>query len=1250
MAQKVPMECPKCGRSLQNFDGHIGRCSQHHWVSPIGLGFESEATEKNKQDTAVASMRLLDEERQKAEDEAQIKREQHATAVRKAVSIVVAICLVVAAIAFFIVRPSVNYNGAIVKFLAGNYAEAMDAYTSLGDYKDAAARVALCSAMIDLHEGRTEDAAQKLEQLTSNGTGDIATPLADALIPIMSDWKEKGLTPQALLHLLGKADVIDPNGALDVAILKTQAHTAMLDGHVLSSYADDVDGDGDPELITLGSDYAVTVYRMAPDGNVRVAVDNETVAAYGMRFGDAYKETNVDASVACYAESYRLLPNNETRSALSAAYRLRAAEHENADDMATSIVDARSAMDTSSAADDFTFFYDINLRNCKNGHDAATAISMWDEFAAGSAAEIARFGARDRWKSDAALLHVAHAAELAARKDESCIAELRRAAEMGADLTVAIAEAQSHFEPGFALAHLRLFEIELLGSDSGKADQIHDEMADEVRTAIKEWKSRGIAPSDVPALIVFADVHVIDLSGIDRDAIYEETALTAVGAVAQCVFVDWDQDGYKELLTLDKNGKLSLYKAAETWSAVSTIETKMPASSYEIADETAPLILVISDAKDELLALTCANNQMSTLFREEGISRYAKDGPAVTFSRLLAGSIERFNDYAYEAVGTANRPVRVGIDWQQNDYPQPAGARDAVQRYFEARAYDIPEEAKLLLSEPSTPTIFDAVALSALAIPDVPGTVEAKAYQTEADEEHFEVVYSSDAQRIRTWVAAEYIDGWKLIGAADTYGAGLDPADVDYSVPLISLNAETTNAIAGRGNRNTYRLLIPSAGRLSLMWQSGDKATSRTAYVVSLYRDTLAGDAIIAYELQPSAARQQTKPMFMSAGVYYVTVEARIDDAPEYHLTMLMDEEMHVELEPNDVPTNATPVELNSPYYGSLLTSGDIDFYTFTLDAIGAVNVTLGTPGNGSKATTHTYAVMNAASGAKLTTANAPGNVQLSATGNLYLAPGDYLVQVNKGGSWVNDEYTLTVNVTHEGTMESELNNTPETANAVPLNEDIHASIGQEGDIDYYSFTLDGDTVVQPRFTFKPTDSASKTYVLTIIDGNRYELLTCNIGGKESTKVIPPAALPKGTYTVKIENPRYIKQDYTLRLVSMGVAASEQEPNDSAARATDLTMGAARTGVISSDDDIDYYKLDFMAQTAVTFKFSFAQTTSTNTAYVLTIEQNGKTQWTANVKGDSGGIEQQLQFPAGEYFMRIKPSNWTSAVYTIGIK
>ena len=1248
MQPNVRMECPKCSRPLQNFNGHIGYCSLHKWVCPEGLIFEAEAAEQNRRDAAAAEQSRLERERQMQEAQAQEIRAQHQSAVHKAIAAIIALALIAAAVVFFVVRPSINYDGAANKFALGEYQAARDGYSALGGYKDAPARVLLCDAMIALQEGRAEDAVEKLEQLTNDGQEDVARQLADALLPVMTGWKARGLTPQALLFLLSKVSIIDPNGALDVNRLMEEGHAALLDEVALSVYTADADGDGNSELVVLNSDYTVSVYRMAADSNVRIAVDNAAAAACAETFGNLYRDTTPNASVACFSEAYRLLPNDDTRAALTSAYQLCAASYESVGDMSAALSNAQSAMETAGTADAFAFFYDMNLRNCKNGRDAAAAIAMWNAFAADFKSALTRFSAQERWQADAARLHISRASELAVKKDEGCIAELRTAAELGGDAAAAIAEAESHFEPGLSLARLRLLEIDLLGGDVAAEQKIRSDMAGEVRAAIGEWKVLGLAPTNVPVLIRLADEQGIDLTGIDCGAIYEEAAVASTGDVAQYAFVDWNEDGYKELLTLDGSGRLALYGLDTAWTVIASIDTKLPNASYTLVDESAPLLLILSSNNDELLAVTGTSDKLTVLFREQKICRYARNGSAVTFSRLLEGSIARYSDYAYEAVGTANRPVRVGIDWQQNDYPLPECAAAAIQRYFEAKTYDIPSEAALLIGE-SAAGAFSTAFLASMAVPDAPGMVNAAAYCTQEKLELFEVTYPSAGQRVRAWLRVEYIDGWKLTGASNAYGEGMSTDDIDYSAPLISLNVETVNTISTKGGRNAYRLLIPAAGRIRLLWQSGSKAASRVSHTVAMQRDSLTGDSVFSFQLQPSASKQRSKDLFVAPGVYYVTVEANISDAEQYHLTIGYNAEPHVELENNDTPEKATAVECNTGYAGTLSSAQDADYFSFVLNETSAVNVTFRTPGNGSKTATHTLTVVRAAGG-RLSTVSVPGNAQLSETGNLYLSPGTYLVQVAKGSAFTNDEYILTVKVDQNGYMEAEPNDTPEAATAVPVNEDIHASIGQEGDIDCFSFTLAGDAVVQPKLAFAPTDSAAKTYVLTIMDSSRRELLKANVGGKESAKVISPVALTAGTYTVKIENPRFVRQDYTLRLVSMAVDRAEKEPNDSAALATALTIGQPRAGVLTTTADVDYYKVSFAEPSTVTLRFSFTQSVEKSTAFVLTVEQNGKTQWTAKVKGDSGGMEQRLQFPAGEYYIWVKPSAWLGMVYTITLE
>ncbi len=53
-------ECPNCSRPLQRFNGHIGYSSLHKWVSPLGLGFDAEAAEQNRQDAAAEEAHRLE--------------------------------------------------------------------------------------------------------------------------------------------------------------------------------------------------------------------------------------------------------------------------------------------------------------------------------------------------------------------------------------------------------------------------------------------------------------------------------------------------------------------------------------------------------------------------------------------------------------------------------------------------------------------------------------------------------------------------------------------------------------------------------------------------------------------------------------------------------------------------------------------------------------------------------------------------------------------------------------------------------------------------------------------------------------------------------------------------------------------------------------------------------------------------------------------------------------------------------------
>ena len=108
------------------------------------------------------------------------------------------------------------------------------------------------------------------------------------------------------------------------------------------------------------------------------------------------------------------------------------------------------------------------------------------------------------------------------------------------------------------------------------------------------------------------------------------------------------------------------------------------------------------------------------------------------------------------------------------------------------------------------------------------------------------------------------------------------------------------------------------------------------------------------------------------------------------------------------------------------------------------------------------------------------GEKLYSNTGRLYLGAGKYTLKVEQVYSWSGMPYTMNVNTSYAENTESEPNNSPKTANMIPVNESINASTGTRDDIDYFVFTLDTPNLVKPSLDFRPVRDKEGIYRLKL--------------------------------------------------------------------------------------------------------------------------------------------------------------------------
>ena len=1249
MSQRISV-CPLCNNPFSKYspDGRIGFCEiNEKWIpcedSAVAVAAASEANEKyereRKEREDAAKKKAADIARRKAE-------ERKRKAAMKVVAVLAALAVVAFAVFWFAIRPGMKYKDADALLNQGEYEQARSAYAGLNGYSDSAAKITLCDAFIALQGNDIESALDKLDKLEADGSG-LSDGLKISLCDVVANWKRHGISAEALLSLLARAGDFDPKGTLDLDTLSTQAHIALADdGHVLETHIVDANGDGEDDLIVLKDDYTVTAYQMQASGNAKVTLDRTLTGKCLVAFGDDFAAKDADKAFACYQAAYEASPDEANAAKLSAAYMARATASESREDYTAALEEAETAYEIANTQEAFAAYCEMMLRRCYAETDKAESIRLWDEFSAANAAVAQKYGMEDTLRANGAELRLASAEELASWKDPACADMLRSAREYGADITAALENAIDRFEIGLPRLRLRQLAQEVAADDADALSAQTELLREDLQQALSAWKSLGIAPQEVFGLLNVPEAA--ELPKADTERFYREALDAALAEIpsAGTAYFDWNGDDREEAMLLTEEGELKAYAVrADELVSVWSDTPDFPVGALTELDGR----LIVAEAEDKtgFAVYAYGNKALEKRASASGLQDYVRNETGIDYGILLEGSIDRFVRYHYDLATAPVGAERVELDWQKDNYPQPASAADAVVRYFEALYYGSADEALLLTS----PVAFEdgtfPAGFAAPAIPDALDAIHAAAYESQGDAELFEVAYPAGGEAQRLYVAAVKTDAWRIAGIANRFATAELKLPAQLGGQLIALNGETVDHLADAKDQRVYRLLLSGATRLQIVWKAGEKASDRESFQVGLYAADNLETPIIAYNQTLSPKSVTEPPLFLPAGVYYVAVSPLRYQDCDFTLKVLGERGGFMEVERNNSFAEANYLLLNTTYAGSLFEKTDIDIYTFTLEQSSAVRAVLSAEAGSGRAVRYRMALAGKADAQALTSGELAGSVREAATESVYLAPGEYMVQVEKGDSWTGGEYFLRVEAEAAANSEIEGNDTPETATPISVNEEYAGTIAKSGDVDHFTFALANDAVVQLRFSFDAVESSSKTYVLTLQQDGK-DLVSYNVGGKETQKVFTPYMLRAGSYTVKVENPRFVAQGYRLTVVAQSMDNVEQEPNDALAQANALTNGVPVAGLLFSDADVDTYKLALDAESIVTMDIRFEKLPASGNVYTLTLEQNGRRQGSWTVPAEAGYKTISMQIPAGEYNLTVKSGGaWSSTVYTL---
>ena len=359
------------------------------------------------------------------------------------------------------------------------------------------------------------------------------------------------------------------------------------------------------------------------------------------------------------------------------------------------------------------------------------------------------------------------------------------------------------------------------------------------------------------------------------------------------------------------------------------------------------------------------------------------------------------------------------------------------------------------------------------------------------------------------------------------------------------------------------------------------------------------------------------------------------------------------ESEPNENYQKATAISVNTNVYGALSNDTDEDWYKFTLNEKGSVQISFKHEDAGTENTRWEMYLYSSDGTTHIDGGNGfwsvPGNKDVT-TGEIGLDAGTYYIRIKHwNSSWVvSSTYTIRASFSASAKYETEINNTPETADEIGNNVYVYGSISSKGDEDWFKFTLEEKGYVSIWFAHPKADTTNTRWEVylyradaaTGVDGGKSYW---SINGNENVQTAE-IGVDAGTYYVKVKawnDSWVVDSTYTLDVYFTASEEYESEQNNTYQNADALSLYSDMKGSISTANDVDWYKLTVPQSGKLRLSFTHPIGIESNPRWTIYIYRNDAyskvKEW--NVSETLNLNNEAIAISAGTYFIKVKAWN-----------
>ncbi|MCD7708760.1 MAG: hypothetical protein LUI02_02670 [Clostridiales bacterium] len=329
---------------------------------------------------------------------------------------------------------------------------------------------------------------------------------------------------------------------------------------------------------------------------------------------------------------------------------------------------------------------------------------------------------------------------------------------------------------------------------------------------------------------------------------------------------------------------------------------------------------------------------------------------------------------------------------------------------------------------------------------------------------------------------------------------------------------------------------------------------------------------------------------------------------------------------------DATEIEVNTDISGSLSTSNQNDYYTFTSPSDGYFYVTVSAVSN------YAYLYIYDSTNAQRYYGHYSGGSNNTIT--------SYTMPTSEGNSYTiricnsnwSTNYTMKVNFTATDDWENDNDGSAENAIDLALDTTIHGNMWSSSDQDWYKVTLDERGTISISLKHD-TVGQTGTWNFSILDEDGNSLYS-----KTQTSGFTSSELGyrKGTVLylkVTSYGGSALNETYSLTCSFTKTKKYEMEGNDSQSKANSITVDKKYTAILNGSSDVDWYKFKMDEDGYMKLKFGPVDISNTGTWYVYLYDKNGNSVRLYNASTTKTIKKNYLK--KGTYYLKVY--NYSSA-------